>query len=616
MKRTDRVLSPMILSLGVILACASPGGGPSPQSCSGEDQCSQTARCIASACVENVAPVADFSFSGDLTATSDITLDASASHDSDQDDVVASYKWEVSAAASTIPGCQAPTIASTDKTVHIVFGCAGSWDVKLVAFDKKQAASAAATKTLTIAARPGPAVVTVGEDQAIGHVCSGSPRRCTTATAVDSGSTPTAVKLSATLNSQSPLSVKWSVSQRPSGRDAATVSFDDPSSLTPEVTIATDGTAISGDWVFRVEALNGTTVVGSAVTRVSVGNRPPVIAHGALGEIAHKYDTTTKTYSASGILPLQITDPDGDDVTSGVTSNQVNAGASTFQASLDGSNLMVSIFAGTNPLWLRGPSDLSRTVTVKATDSNGEVTTEVLPMVVGNNEPKVTEMPSSYRSANHRFDSAAKAYVASPAVAFVSDPDGDPMAVTSFAGRDCGDPHLSLYGGSDDTYSLFAKCSKPFSSISDLSAFVGSRGVTATVSDSWGGTTVSSAVTLLDSAPTAATPPTYSAGRSCTLMGCDNGSSAPQAAPQSYTFTWTSAVKDPDGDPLQLTSADGISIDPSAGTSPTFWFTLPTQHPCSNTPTSQLGYDGVPFAITDGVTESRFQLTVHSACQW
>ncbi|HYD54406.1 MAG TPA: hypothetical protein VEA99_17345, partial [Gemmatimonadaceae bacterium] len=122
MSRTERVVAAALLALSGLVACASPPAAPTA-TCQSDEACSATARCIASACVENSPPIARFRVSGELQATSEVTLDASTSTDPDEDDSIVSYAWKIE---KTNAACDAPPVSDTTPTIRVRFGCAGS----------------------------------------------------------------------------------------------------------------------------------------------------------------------------------------------------------------------------------------------------------------------------------------------------------------------------------------------------------------------------------------------------------------------------------------------------------------------------------------------------------
>jgi hypothetical protein len=613
MHRTDRVVVILLFVCGsaLALACGAPGG-PTPLACTGDEGCGPTARCNGTACVENQPPTAQFSVSGELVASSEVVLDGSASHDPDGGDTISAYNWSVS---STDAACEPPAIASTSRSVTVRFGCGGHWAVKLVVFDGKQAGSAAAIQTLEVTERPGPGVVTASADQAVAHVCAGATPTCTTASSV---------QLGATLHSEASLTVRWSV-QPPAGLPLGTtrrVTFDpDATALAPKAVIETDGTAISGDWVFRVEALNGTEVLGYAVTRVSVGNQKPTITGRVATGYPHTYSAQGQVFSVAGSIPVTISDPDGDPVLATATGHHTGDGTSAFLATYTGGSLSFSLMVPvTNPLWLIGGADLSRTIRLEATDVNGGAATPTdFPILVTNSPPRRI---ASSSSVQHSFDVVNQEYVATPGLGYWSDPDGDPLdhqvTMTDAAAADC--PTTSLMSDG----SIRANCAKRWTSTGDLAAFIAPRTAQVVVADPWQSLeAISVPFRISNRSPTTTTAsPTTSPWVSCTTQGgvgyCPGGGSGTPPHNNVYATLSTrysvTTVTDPDGDPIQVTpSASGLVATGSScsGTQRCIIsYTLPSTEYCASSPPPTT----IPFTATDGAAPLSVSLTVTPSC--
>lgn len=610
MARTDWGLSIVSLcgALALLAACGAPGG-PTPMACAGDEGCGPTARCNGYACIENQPPVADFAPSGDLVASSEITLDASASHDPDTGDSISSYAWEVSSSDAT---CPVPSISATTRTTTVRFGCAGHYDVELVVFDGMQLESAPRVRTLVVAERTGPAIVVAGADQTVGHVCAGAPVACTTATQV---------QLSATLASAAALTVRWSV-QPPAGfpLDATRrVRFQpSPTSLNPTVVIESDGTAIATDWDFRVEALNGADVLASDVTRVSVTNRPPTVTVGSAAEVPHGYQRASQFYVVNGSIPAQVADPDGDPLTWAASVNHAGDGDSSFQATYNGSAIGVSItVAGAHPEWLRLGAGLARSVTLRVTDVNGAVATSApVAVTIGNRPP--TRVFNGDTSTPHSFDVGALRYLSTPTLGAFSDPDGDPLdhqvTMIDVSAADCPTSTLDVNGF------ITVSCERTWTSTGDLAAFIAPRSAHLEVSDPWASSAWDIPFRVGNRAPAASGSFSVQPHVSCTTQGgttyCSgSGSGTPPRANVFAALTASATLaglSDPDGDPLQVTPGGGTATGTSCSGSQTckLSYSLPRTEYCTSAPPATT----LPFTATDGATSVGLSLSVQPRC--
>lgn len=610
MSRTDWGPSIFFLACAIALApaCAAPGG-PTPMACVGDEGCGPTARCNGYACVENQPPVADFSTAGDLVASAEVTLDASASRDPDPGDSISSYAWEVS---SSDAECPLPTLTATTKTATLRFGCAGHYDVQLVVFDEMQLESAPRVRTLTVADRTGPAIVVAGPDQTVGHTCGGSPIRCTTSAEV---------QLGATLDSAASLTVRWSV-QPPAGLpldETRRVRFEpSATSLNPKVVIETDGTAISTDWDFRVEALNGADVLASDVTRVSVTNRPPTVTVGAVTAQPHSYQRESQFFVVNGSIPAEVDDPDGDPLEWTTLVSHTGDGDSTFQATYNGSAIGISVtVAGAHPEWLIGGAGLTRNVTLRVADANGAAADPVtVPVTVGNKLPTGSYPSSS--TTPHSFDAAWTRYVAEPSLGTYVDPEGDPLdhqvTMTDVSAADCPTSTLEPDG------LLTLSCERTWTSSGDLAAFIAPRSAQIEVSDPWGSRRWAVSFRIGNRPPTASGTLTASPGVSCTPFGgttyCGNGGSGSPPRANVFAALTTSypiaGLSDPDGDPLLVAPVAGAATGSSCSgvLACRLGYTLPQTEYCTSSPPST----SIPFTVTDGASAVSLSLSVQPRC--
>jgi hypothetical protein len=567
--------------------------------------------------MENALPTAAFTISGDLVASSPITLDASTSSDPDPGDTLSSYQWSVS---STDAACEPPVIAGTAKTAQVRFGCGGNWDVKLIVFDGKQAQSAPTVHTLAIGERTGPALVAAGEDLTVGHVCAGSSPSCTT---------DGEVQLSATLNSEATLTVRWTV-QAPAGLplDATRRVRFDPSAtaLNPKAVIETDGTAISGDWVFRVEALNGEDVLAYDTMRVSVTNRAPTITGAQPSPFPHGYVASSQFFVANGSIPVQVVDPDGDPLTRAVAVHHSGDGESAFTATDSEASIGVSIMVpGAHPEWLIAETNPSRVVTLNAVDVNGAAATETaFAVTVANRRPMSMHLLGG--TAPHTFDRTEREYVSTPSLAQYADPDGDPLdhqvTANGASAADC--PTSTLL--SDGTVQLH--CARVWTSASDLASFTVSRTATVEVWDPWpsqGHVRETIGFRIGNRAPSASSIPSVTARATCSAYGgstyCGSGGSGSPAHANLFPGASGSVtlydLGDPDGDPLQVipdASVAGARGSTCSGTQQcTLGYTVPAVEYCGNI--AELPATTISFVATDGASPVTLSLTVQSECK-
>jgi hypothetical protein len=417
-----------------------------------------------------------------------------------------------------------------------------------------------AAKEFQIADYSGPALLVIGPDVALDHTCTTGPARCAPAGAVALSATPTAA-------APADIAFLWTV-EPPLGRPLDTnrrVIFDPgPDDPSPTVTIETDGQAISGDWIFTVEARDAAGVVASGVTRVSVGNRPPKLTK-TIPIPDHTFDGTL--FTANGEIPFAVTDPDGDDlVDRTVEWRHVGDGPGGlfFGSVLDGPgrvtfSIAVPFTTLEDAQYLIGGAGLERSIAFSIADVNGAPVTEVWPIAVGNRAPVLVTEPTGV-VVPHAYDSVGLAYRAVAPLSTWSDPDGDPlMPVPGASTGDPQCPQLDVVSGV-----VAASCSLPFTGTPAVANFAGPHVVAQHVQDPWTPAAAPSTVgfTIANGSPSIDASPvelhTTCHGGDCCRMQWDPEMGADLCVDWDRTFDGASVTvsgrwNDPDGDPLLVT---------------------------------------------------------------
>jgi hypothetical protein len=546
------------------VGCAS---GLDEPSCVRDGDCPAGARCLASACVANAAPVPALVVrSGRLETGVLHSFDASGSHDPDDD--VASYAWT---ARSLDAPCAPPFLAGAGAVASARFGCPGRYAVEVTVADEL-GATASATAEVEVVEYGGAPFVAAGPDLALQHACSALPARCAPAgdvvlEALAPGFPPGSVAFEWTVvpPADRPLDAGRRVTFTPSRFAAA-----------PAVLIETDGQAISGEWTFHVKASDTAGVIGTARTRVVVGNRPPVV-EGTLAAPEHAFDGGR--FTASGEIPFTIKDPDGDAI-SGPSVEWRHAGdgeGSTFSGELlaDPARVTFSIVVPyTRPedaLHLIGGAGLERTVELTVTDANGATTAQAWPIAVGNRPPRLVAAPAAPLHREHWYDRVTRTYRAEVPLASWSDPDGDPLfQVPGVSPGDfpCSTVSVPFHPGAPAADRIATvSCAVPFAGTPAASSIAGARTVTQAIQDPWAEASERSTVAIRvgNRAPTIAAAGDHVVTGTCTPTGCCRTF---QNQCLAYGFDAAGAVSvvpsrwdDPDGDPVEVivAGADGIA---------------------------------------------------------
>jgi hypothetical protein len=502
-----------------------------------------------------------------LVSNLPLTFDGGGSWDPDPGDFISAWQWTLAPAGAA---CEPDPVSGSGEKLSVVFPCAGDFNVSLVVKDSIGTASAPATELVHIAQSSDPPQISVGNDLALDHQCSGSPVLCT-----PWDGTSSSVALSAAASGPVGLTFSYSWStllpQALAGSRAPEIAFlPGPDVASPTVLISTNGSAIAGTYTFTVEATDSRGMVAVGRVNVSVGNRPPVIAGGGTFEIPHAYQASTQTFVASGTTPsLTVTDPDGDPVTSlGFAFTHSGDGGSTFEGQEEGDCATVTVAVPfTEPseaAWLIGPSVVRR-ADLTVVDVNGASTTAGFAVVVTNNAPRLTvAVPTA--SVNHAFDPTGQRYFALAPLSTWVDDDGDPLS-PSVSGDALCPTALESLG------TAWVTCSLAFTGVPAVGAFAGTHTFSVSMSDPFtAGPAQPTTLSILDRAPQILASPA-SLPASCTATGNCCQTEAGQCTLEDVTWgpgqATVSVATDPDGDPLTLSlETSGNCLSASAGAQP------------------------------------------------
>jgi PKD domain len=537
--------------------CTSPSAPP--KSCQSSAECSADARCTGGTCVTNSPPVARVAVpASPVEANLVFSFDGSASADPDPGDSIVSNAWSFRSVSAP---CDPPVVAGSGQVATVRFTCAGRYAVDLTVTDQ-MSAQGIVSKEFDVVPYSGPALLTIGPDVSIGHACTTGPAHCTPTGPVALSATPTP-------DAPADIVLGWAV-EPPAGLvlDAnRRVTFTPGADATaPTVLIETDGQAISGDWIFRVEARDAYGVVASGAIRVSIGNRPPVLTKN-IPAPNHAFDGAA--FTSTGEVTFTVTDPDGDDLVGRTVEwHHVGDGPSgSFTGNVvDGPSrvsfsIVVPFTTRSDAQYLIGGAGLERSIRFSISDVNGAVVTDVWPIVVGNRPPRLVGGQVSL-SVDHKYDAGAVAYQAVAGLSTWSDPDGDPL--WQVPGSSTGDPQcpqLDVIAGVSTV-----SCSLAYTGTPAVANFAGTHVVAQRVQDPWTEALSANTVsfTILNRAPTitqTVVPLQHSgctSGACCRFvidpeshqlvcdalfMSCDGGGSA-------VISGWW---QDADGDPLTVT---------------------------------------------------------------
>ncbi len=426
-----------------VAACAG-GGGGDPRGCGGAGECGPTARCLAATCVEDVAPLAVLAVPDSIEALALVELDGSGSSDPDAalGDEIRTFRWSLT---SLDGACAAPTVSGTDARARVRFACAGAFRVGLVVVDELGKESAPVSADLSVAPSSGSPALVVSADQSVNHVCSGAPRVCTT-----EGVAPAvSAQLAAGVEPAGPVVFHWTVDPPPSGPLDAhqRVTFAPSADVSnPSVHIDVDEPALAAlvnDWVFRVTAHDDAGPLGEATTRISVKNRPPVLANPATAvSVNHSY--SGGFYRATARASRWV-DPDGDPLTVAGSTGSTICSSASLEA--DGTAVVQCALAFGGTPGLTGFAT-TQVVTVRASDpwaaaatpANTALTILNRDVVASSSTVGVAgdcsegtccgwdQEPGEPKTCS-AYNLRCEAYVAHPRPT-IADPDGDPVSLS------------------------------------------------------------------------------------------------------------------------------------------------------------------------------------------
>lgn len=539
-------------------------GGATPKSCQSGDECPSGARCLSSACVSNAAPLPVIAVPSALEAHDLLTFDGTASSDPDADDSVVTYAWAFRAVDAA---CAPPVVAGTAPSAIVRFGCPGAYEVALTVTDE-MGASATATRPLPVAARAGAPLVVVGPDVSVDHLCAGTPARCAPAGVI-------ALSAHAPELAAEDLTWAWTVEpppDRPLDAQRRVALSPSPNVPSPTVAIETDGQAISGDWIFRVEARDAAGVVGTGAVRVSVLNRSPVVTE-SIPVFAHAFDPAAAELRSAEEIGLEVVDPDGDALVGrSVTGNHSGDGSASFRVTDLGSRIGVEVRVPYAQLadaaYLIGPGP-ERSVTFTIRDVNGAFVSESWPVVIANRPPIPVTQPALVQ-VDHAYDEGAALYTARATLSSWADPDGDPLLPGATGDATCS--ALTVVGAAAEV-----ACSMPFTGMPTVAAFATTRALTYEIRDPWTAAPLTTSLRILNRSPRLSKTSAGPAGLCHVSDVCCELD--PELGCTAYGFTSAAAefdvldfAVDDDGDPLEV-----VASSASATLTPTQAVCMPAE---------------------------------------
>lgn len=546
---TRRLLPFLALTLAAGCSQRPPATG-----CRTDAQCAADARCTSGVCTADTRPTAAVRPVLAVEEFALVRLDGTASSDPDGD--LAEHEWTV---RSVDARCAPPEVTGRTAEALVRFGCPGRYEVALTVKDTLGLASEPARAEVVVSASSAAPIVLSGPDLATDHVCapSAGALRCRTTEQVHLAA-----------EAAPGVTLRWTAlppAERPLDERRRVTFLPSPYAAAPVAEIVTDGTAISGDWIFRVEATDAYGVIGAAHTRVSVRNRPPIVTFSPAGPFEHAFDAARSVFTSQGAVAWSVVDLDGDPVSVDATWRHVGDGdTSLFDGELDGTAATFSVevpyAAPEDALRLRGGADLLRRIELSAVDSNRELGLGAFEVVIGN-RPPVPAGGTFDAAVPHRFDAQRSLYVASVRAGTFADPDGDPLVDSSGGPAPCGAIHVE---GNDVT----VECAVAYEGVPAAEKLVGVRSIPVAVRDPWDVATAVPlrTVTILNSAPVLSGAPVP--GTKCVTvfsLRSWSGGFTTRYQENPITFDVQPATADPDGDPVLLQAAPvaGGSVNPT-----------------------------------------------------
>jgi hypothetical protein len=404
----------------VVAAACSAGGGPEARTCANDAACGPGAWCQAGTCVVNGAPTATIQAPSPITTNREVAFTATV-RDPDRQDAIVGASWSVAAIEG---GCAADEEASSTDALTAIFWCPGRYRVSLVLTDTAGVEGTAALD-VTVEAASGAPTVVAGPALSVAHRCAGEPLACA---AIPPGDTPLQLTATAIDPDGGAIAYEWTTLP-PEGTVATATLSPSATAREPAVELASSGTALAGDWTFRVRARDESGLVAQAVQVVRVENGAPEVQ---IAPVTAPHHYAHPLYVAEAEVAPVASDPDGDPLTFAFAFEEPVATGCAAELVADGAAAALRLVC-TDPAALIG---LERAVSVAITDANGAVIDAALPLAVLNGPPEVTLAPGVVEPfrVDHSVapcDAGTCFVVGGESPFVVSDPDGDP--VTSIA---------------------------------------------------------------------------------------------------------------------------------------------------------------------------------------
>ncbi len=532
------VTTALAATLALALTACGAGGPQEVAACTTDPECGAGAFCAQGACRASTPPVADVTPPATLASNRVLTFQAAVT-DPDPGDGVERHDWKVAQVAAD---CAAEPEPTTGPALHVVFWCAGTFDVTLVATDRHGVAGAPATRRVVVTASQGLPTVAAGSGQApagVGHRCVGDPLACETTSPITlaaSGSDP----------GGGALAYGWRARPlNPRVADAVATFTPSAALAGPTVRVASPGTAMAGDWVFTVRAENPAGLLARASVTVPVNSRPPVISATPLS-VGHTF--RDGAFEAAGTLVAAVTDPDGDPVEAAF--EFVEPAGSGCLASLDAASHAFTLSCARAASLI---GEVSREALVTATDVNGEAAQAAVAIEI-RNRPPVIRLVAGAAATQFEIGHGVGPCLAGPGRCYrvdgfqpfaAEDPDGDPVseaALTSVVAAGAAASQGQVDAGLPAAFHFATALSAPaeFRAPSGASPF----SLLGVVADPFGATASAQVpVVVGNRPPQLATPAPF--------VTADHRYDA--AAGEYLATASLGAFEDPDGDPISAT---------------------------------------------------------------